>query len=354
MTTTQPAARPVPRRGLRMSDHDLEATRMRAIVATGYGPPDVLQLTEVAKPVPKANEILVRVRASTVSAGDTRMRSFTVPPLLWLPARLTLGWGKPRQPIYGMELAGDIEAIGKDVQRFKVGDQVFASTLEHAFGGHAEYKCLPEDGAVAIKPQHTSYAEAATLAIGAHTALHFLKAGKIQPGHKVLINGASGSVGTFAVQLARYFGAHVTGVCSTRNVALVQALGADQVLDYTQVDWTRTGETYDIIFDAVGTTTFSQCSHALKPNGSYLHTVLAGAAIKGLWYALTTGKHIIGGTAAPRREALTFLAELSETGRLKPVIDRRYALEEIADAHRYVETGRKQGNVVITMEPPGP
>ncbi len=326
---------------------------MKAIVATHYGSPDVLQLTEVAKPVPRDNEILVHVRATTVTAGDTRMRSFSVPSLLWLPARMTLGFSKPRH-IFGMELAGDVEAVGKDVRRFKVGDQVFASTLEHQFGGHAEYKCLPEDGAVAVKPQQLSYAEAATLAIGAHTALHFLKAGKIQPGQKVLINGASGSVGTFAVQLAKYFGAHVTGVCSTRNVALVQALGADQVIDYTQVDWTRTGETYDIIFDAVGTTTFSQCSHALKPNGSYLHTVLAGAAIKGLWYALTTGKHIIGGTAAPRREALTFLSELSETGRLKPVIDRSYALEEIADAHRYVETGRKQGNVVITMEPPSP
>ena len=350
MTNTQPAARSAPRRGMRMTDHDLAATRMRAIVATGYGAADVLQLAEVKKPQPKANEILVRVRASTVSAGDIRMRSFTVPPLLWLPARLTLGWSKPRQPIYGMELAGDVEAVGKDVRRFKVGEQVFASTLEHQFGGHAEYKCLPEGGAVAAKPRQMSYAEAATLAIGAHTALYFLRAGKVQPGQQVLINGPSGSVGTFAVQLAKDFGAHVTGVCSTRNVALVQSLGADQVLDYTQVDWTSTGETYDIIFDAVGTTTFAHCNRALKPNGSYLHTVLAGAALQGLWYALTTGKHIIGGTAAPRSDALTFLAELSETGRLKPVIDRSYALEEIADAHRYVETGRKQGNVVITVD----
>ncbi len=352
MTTTRPAARPAPGPDPRLSGRALVETRMRAIVATGYGAADVLQLAEVEKPQPKANEILVRVRAATVSAGDIRMRSFTVPPLLWLPARLTLGWSKPRQPIYGMELAGDVEAVGKDVQRFKVGDQVFASTLQHKFGAHAEYKCLPEDGAVAVKPRQLSYAEAATLAIGAHTALYFLKAGKIQPGQKVLINGASGSVGTFAVQLARYFGAHVTGVCSTRNVALVQALGADQVIDYTQVDWTTTGETYDIIFDAVGTTTFAQCNHALEPNGSYLHTVLAGAAIKGLWYRLTTGKHVIGGTAAPRSEALDVLRELSEAGQLKPVIDRSYALDQIADAHRYVETGRKTGNVVITMESP--
>jgi NADPH:quinone reductase-like Zn-dependent oxidoreductase len=346
MITTQPAAHPAPRHGIRVPHHD----RMRAIVAIGYGSADVLQLTEVEKPRPKDNEILVRVRASTVSAGDIRIRSFTVPPMFWLPARLTLGFSKPRQPIFGMELAGDVEAVGSAVQRFKVGDQVFASTLEEHFGAHAEYKCLPEDGAVVAKPRQMSYAEATTLAIGAHTALHFLKAGKIRPGQKVLINGASGSVGTFAVQLAKYFGAHVTGVCSTRNVALVQSLGADQVIDYTHVDFSSTGETYDMIFDAVGTTTFSQCNRALKPNGYYLHTVMMGATIQGLWYALTTGKYIIGGTAAPRREALAFLKELSETGRLKPVIDRCYALDHIADAHRYVETGRKQGNVVIMVE----
>jgi NADPH:quinone reductase-like Zn-dependent oxidoreductase len=323
---------------------------MKAIVATGYGSANVLQLTEVDKPVPKANEILVRVRASTVNVGDTRMRSFTVPPMFWLPARLALGFSKPRQPIFGMELAGDVEAVGTAVRRFKVGDQVFASTLEQQFGAHAEYKCLPEDGPMAAKPQQMSYEEAATLAIGAHTALHFLQAGKIRRGQRVLVNGASGSVGTFAMQLARYFGAHVTGVCSTRNVALVQSLGADRVIDYTQEDWTKTDEAYDIIFDAVGTTTFAQCKGALKHNGYYLHTVLTGAAIKGLWYAMTTGKHVVGGTASPRREALEFLKELSEAGQLKPVIDRCYPLEQIADGHRYVETGRKQGNVVISVE----
>ncbi len=327
---------------------------MNAIVATGYGAPDVLQLTAVEKPRPKANEILVRVRASTVNVGDTRMRSFTVPPLFWLPARLTLGLNKPRQPIYGMELAGDVEAVGNAVQRFKVGDQVFASTLKEHFGAHAEYKCLPEDGAVVAKPQQLSYAEAATLAIGAHTALHFLQAGKIQPGQKVLINGASGSVGTFAVQLAKYFGADITGVCSTRNVALVRSLGADTVIDYTQTDWTKNGETYDIIFDAVGTTTFAQCNRALKQNGYYLHTGMAGAAMLGRWYALTTGKHVVGGTPAPRNEALVFLTELSAMGRLKPVIDRCYALDQMADAHRYVDTGRKRGNVVITMDHTSP
>ena len=351
MTTTRPAAHPVPHQDTDLPHHTVQSARMKAIAATAYGSSDVLRLTEVPKPVPKDNEILVRVRATTVTVGDIRMRSFSVPPLFWLPARLTLGLSKPRQPIYGMELAGDVEAVGTAVQRFKPGDHVFASTLGASFGAHAEYKCLPEDGAVAAKPQQISYAEAATLAIGAHTALAFLQAGKLQPGQKVLINGASGSVGTFAVQLAKYFGADVTGVCSTRNIELVQELGADRVIDYTQTDWTKHDATYDIIFDAVGTTTFAHGKRALKHNGYYLHTVLGGAAIKGLWYRMTTGKYVVGGTPAPRREALAFLAELSALGHLTPVIDRCYPLEQIADAHRYVDTKRKRGNVVITMEP---
>jgi NADPH:quinone reductase-like Zn-dependent oxidoreductase len=270
---------------------------VKAIVATAYGAPDVLQLQEVVKPTPKDNEILVEVHATTVNAGDCRMRSFTVPPLFWLPARLALGLRRPRNPIFGMELAGEVEAVGKDVKRFKPGDQVFASTFEQRFGAHAEYKCLPEDGAVAIKPNTLTDAEAATLPIGAQTALHFLKAGAIRPGQSVLINGASGSVGTFAVQLAKYFGAEVTAVCSTRNVALVQSLGADKVIDYTQQDFTNSGETYDIILDAVGKTTFTQCKDALKPNGYYLNIVLVGAAMQARWYAMTTGKQIVGGAA---------------------------------------------------------
>jgi NADPH:quinone reductase-like Zn-dependent oxidoreductase len=242
-----------------------------------------------------------------------------------------------------------VEAVGKNVRRFKAGDQVFASTLEAQFGAHAEYKCLPEDGAVAAKPQAMTYEEAATLPIGAQTALFFLKAANIQPGQKVLINGASGSVGTFAVQLAKYFGAEVTGVCSTSKLALVKALGADRVIDYTQEDFTKRGERYDIILDAAGTTTFSQCQGVLEPNGYYLHTVMPGAALQGLWSAMTTGKHIVGGTAAPRAEALVFLKELSDAGWLKPVIDRCYPLEHVAEAHRYVEMGHKTGNVVIRV-----
>jgi NADPH:quinone reductase-like Zn-dependent oxidoreductase len=322
---------------------------VKAIVATAYGAPEVLQLKEVEKPTPKDNELLVKVHATTVNAGDCRMRSFTVPPLFWLPARLALGLRRPKNPIFGMELAGEVEAVGRDVTRFKPGDQVFASTFEQQFGAHAEYKCLPEDGAVVAKPNTLTYAEAATLAIGAQTALFFLKAANIRPGHNVLINGASGSVGTFAVQLAKHFGADVTGVCSTSNVALVQSLGADRVIDYTREDFTTNGETYDIILDAVGKTTFVQCQGALKPNGYYLNTVLEGAAIQARWYAMTTDKHLIGGTAVPRTEALVFLKELSEVGRLKPVIDRCYPLEHMVEAHRYVEAGHKKGNLVVRV-----
>jgi NADPH:quinone reductase-like Zn-dependent oxidoreductase len=322
---------------------------MKAIVATKYGSPEVLQIKEVEKPTPKDNEILVRVHATTVNAGDFRMRSFTVPPLFWLPARITLGFTKPKNPIYGMELAGEVEAVGKDVRQFKIGDQVFASTLEENFGAHAEYKCLPEDAAVVTKPHHVSYEEAATLSISANTALYFLKKGNIQPGQKVLIHGASGAVGTFAVQLAKYFGAEVTGVCSARNIELVRSLGADQVIDYTQEDFTKNGERYDAIFDAVGKTTFAQCKDSIKDKGYYLHTGMVAPEIKGWWYAMTTGKQVIGGTAATRTEALVFLKELMEMGRLKPVIDLCYPLEQIVEAHRYVEQGHKKGNVVITV-----
>ncbi len=322
---------------------------MKAMVANQYGSPEVLQIQEVAKPSSKDHEILVRVRASTVNAGDSRMRSFTVPAMLWLPSRIFLGVRGPKQPIFGMELAGEVEEIGRSVTRFKIGDKVFASTLAENFGAHAEYKCLPEDAAVAAISGSATYEQAATLPICANTALHFLKQANIQPGQRVLINGASGSVGTFAVQLARYFGAEVTAVCSTRNVELVKSLGAGRVIDYTQADFTQDGVQYDVVFDAVGKTTLAQCARSLKKDGYYLHTALVLPDLKSWWHAKTTGKRIVRGTATPTPESLAFLIELVAAGRLRPVLDRCYPLAQLVDAHRYVDTGHKKGNVVVIM-----
>jgi 2-desacetyl-2-hydroxyethyl bacteriochlorophyllide A dehydrogenase len=322
---------------------------MKAVVCTKYGPPEVLQLQEVAKPTPKDNEILVKIHATTVTSGDCRIRSFNVPPLFWLPGRLAIGITGPRNKVPGMEIAGEVEAAGKDVTRFKAGDQVFGSTFNAKFGAYAEYKCLPEDGLVEIKPVDMAYEEAAAVAFGGITALHFLKKGNIQPGQNVLINGASGAVGTYAVQLAKYFGADVTAVCSAANIELVKTLGANRVIDYKQEDFTRSGETYDIIFDAVGTTTFAQCKNALKTNGYYLHTVMMLPEIKGAWYGMRTGKNLVGGTAYGTPEELAFLKELLEAGKIKPVIDRCYPLEEIVEAHRYADSGHKKGNVVIMV-----
>lgn len=302
---------------------------MKAIVATKFGTPDVLQLQEVEKPAPKDNEILVKVHASTVSAGDIRMRSLDVPPAFWLPARITLGFTKPKHPIYGMELAGEVEAVGKDVTRFKIGDAVFASTLALNFGAHAAYKSLPENGAVFLKPRNMSYEEAAAVPIGAPTALRLLRKGKIQRGQKVLIYGASGSVGTYAVQLARSFGAEVTAVCSTANLELVKALGAGRVIDYTKEDFSTSGVLYDVIYDTVGKCPKSQVAKALVPNGAFVTIA-----------KLNTKQST---------EEFTFIKELIEAGEIKAVIDRRYPLEQAAEAHRYVEAGHKRGNVVITV-----
>lgn len=306
---------------------------MKAVVYTSYGPPEVLRIAEVAKPVPNDHEVLIKVHATTVTVGDTRMRSFTVPRGQWLPARIYLGIRKPKRPILGMELAGEIEAVGKDVTRFKVGDPVFASTFEVGFGGHAEYKCLLENGLLAIKPANLTFGEAAAAVGAGMTALRCLEQGGIQPGQKVLVYGASGAVGTNAVQLvSRHFGAEVTGVCSTANLDLVKSLGAVRVIDYTRDDFTDDGPIYDVVFDAVAKVAPSHAKKALKKTGVYLNA----------------HKHS-DGSGKVRGAELLALKELIEAGKLKPVIDRVYPLEQIVEAHRYVDQGHKKGNVVITV-----
>jgi len=319
---------------------------MKAIVYTEFGPPDVLQLKEVEKPTPKDNEVLIRIYATTVSAEDPGMRS---------SPGLT-GLRKPKNPIPGMYLAGEIESVGKDVKRFRKGDQVYGFTGFRRLGAYAEYTCMPEKGAVAIKPVNMTYEEAAAIPNGGLTALPFLRdTGKIRSGQKVLINGASGAVGTAAVQLAKYFGAEVTGVCSTTNLELVKSLGADKVIDYTKEDFTKTGQTYDIIFDAVGKSSFSRCKDSLTKSGIYLTTVPMPADIlQMLWTSIAGGKKAkFAATglrpASKKTKDLRFLKELIEAGKIKAVIDRRYPLEQTAEAFRYVEKGHKKGNVVITV-----
>jgi len=312
---------------------------MKAIVCTKYGPPEVLQLKEVEKPVPNDNEVLIKIHAASATVSDSLVRSGKVNFLLWLPMRIFVGFKRPRRPILGLELAGEVEQIGNNVKRFKIGDNVFAFTGKR-FGAYAEYTCLPEDGVympgdciVALKPSNLTFEEAAASPTRGTLALHFLKNGNVQTGQKVLIYGASGGVGTFAVQIAKHFGAKVTGVCSTSNLELVKSLGADEVIDYTKEDPTKISEHYDLIFDAVGkrkSSKFkSQCKKALTPNGKYIS--------------------VDDGTPKIGIECLLLLKELIETGKIKPVIGKSYPLDQIVEAHKYVDSGHKKGNLTITI-----
>ncbi len=330
----------------------IKGKKMRAIVWTKYGSPDVLQLKEVEKPTPKDNEVLVKIHATTVTAGGCEVRSLKFPILWRLLYRIALGLRKPKRiTILGQELAGEIELVGKDVKLFSKGDQVFGSTFRVNLGANAEYKCLPEEGVVAIKPTNMTFEEAATVPIGGLTALYFLRKGNIQSGQKVLINGAGGSIGTFAVQFAKYFGAEVTGVDSTRKLDMLRSIGADQVIDYTQEDFTKSGETYDVIFDVVGKSSFSGCIRSLKKKGFYLlDTNKMSKKVRGRWISMTSSKQVIFWAVSEKAEDLIFLKELIEAKKITSVINRRYPLEQTAEAHNYVETGQKKGNIVITVE----
>jgi NADPH:quinone reductase-like Zn-dependent oxidoreductase len=324
---------------------------MKAIVHTEYGPPDELQLKEVEKPVPREDQVLIKIHATTVTTSDCNIRNLTfVPKLFLLPMRMQFGFIKPRNHILGFDLAGEIKAAGKDVTRFTIGDQVFGTT-EPAYGAHAEYICLPEDGVLTTKPANMTWEEAATIPVMANTALHFIRdMGNVQAGHEVLINGASGGIGTFAVQLAKYYGAEVTGVCSTTNLEMVKSLGADKVIDYTREDFTQSGQTYDVIFDAVGKSSFSRCKSSLKEKGIYLVTLPKLAVLLQMLWTFIVGSKKVKMEGAPAKvENLLFLKELIEAGHLKTVIDRRYPLEQTAEAFRYVEKGHKKGNVVISV-----
>ncbi|MCL2320494.1 MAG: NAD(P)-dependent alcohol dehydrogenase [Oscillospiraceae bacterium] len=323
---------------------------MKAVICTKYGLPEVLQLKNIEKPMPKANEILIKIFASTVSAADFRMRSFTVPKSYWLVARIALGIKKPKRPILGGELAGEVEAVGKDVTLFRKGDKVFAATGLNTSGAYAEYICLPENGIIASKPSNLSYEEAAAMPIGARTALYFLKKANVRSGQKVLIYGASGSVGTYAVQLARYFGAEVTGVCSTVNLDMVKSLGADNVIDYTKEKVSKYADYFDVIFEAIDKGSFSDCLKALKSDGIYLSVASPVKTPQMIWASTIGGRKIIVGKHPPQSaEDLILLKELAEKGEIKPVIDKIYPMEQIVEAHRYVDTRHKKGNVVISI-----
>ena len=325
---------------------------MKAIVCTEYGPPDVLQVRNVEKPTPKDNEVLIRIRATTVTAADCEFRRFDFPGWVWLPLRLWFGLRRLRRPVLGQELAGDIEAIGEDVRSLRKGDRVFAATGIR-LGAHAEYICLPEapeGGAIATMPSKLSYEEAAAVPYGGGEALQFLRKGNVQSGQRVLVNGAGGSFGTFAIQLAKVLGAHVTAVDSTPKLEMLRSIGADQVIDYTREAFTDSGETYDVIFDVVRNSPTSRMLRSLRENGCYL-TANPGLSqlIFGLWASMASRKRVIIGVSSGTNGDLAYLGGLIEAGELRPVVDRRFLMEQMSEAHRYAESGQKKGNIVVSI-----
>jgi NADPH:quinone reductase-like Zn-dependent oxidoreductase len=330
---------------------------MKAVVYTEYGPPEVLQIKEVAKPAPKDHEVLIRIHAAPVSFGDLLARNFksvtprrfNMPLLFWLGARMAFGFQKPKKQILGSEFAGEVEAVGAAVTRFKPGDPVFGYRGQ-SMGAYAEYVCISEDGVLAPKPANLTYEEAATVPYGALTAMSLLQKVNIQRGQKVLINGASGGIGAAAVQLAKHFGAEVTGVCGTPRMGFVKALGADKVIDYTHEDFTRNGETYDLIFDILGKSSLARGKRSLKPDGRYLFASFKMRQLaQMLWTKIAGGPKVICALSSEKAEDLTLIKELIESGKYKAIIDKRYPLAQTAEAHRYVEEGRKKGSVVITV-----
>lgn len=322
---------------------------MKAVIYQKFGPPEVLTLTEIERPQPAHDEVMVKVHATTVTSGDVRVRSYTVPPAFWLPGKFALGFTKPKKPILGSEFSGIVAAVGSAVTGYKEGDRIFGTT-SHALGAYAEYVCVSEHAAMHPMPSSLSFEQAAAVSFGGRTALHFLKRANIQPEQQVLINGASGAVGTYAVQIAKHFGAHVTGVCGPTNQELVRSLGASRTIDYTKEDFTRSEQQYDVIFDAVDKLSFDKCRKVLKDGGYYLDAVIVFPEIVEPWYNLTTNKTVVGGVVAEDPAYMAYLCDLLERGEITPVIDRVYPLEEIVEAHRYVDLGHKVGNVVITLD----
>jgi NADPH:quinone reductase-like Zn-dependent oxidoreductase len=331
---------------------------MKAIVYTKYGPPDVLQIKEVEKPAPKDNEILIRNHATSINYGDIAARNFkkispqefNMPLLFWLLAKISFGLNKPKTTILGSEFAGEVEAVGKDVKSFKPGDPVFGY-LGQSMGAYAGYICMPETGVLAIKPSNMTYEEAAVVPYGAIMALYLLKKVNLQPGQKVLIIGASGGIGSAAVQIARHFGAEVSGVCGTPRLEFVKSLGANKVIDYTREDFTQNGETYDLIFDILGRSSFSLCQNSLKENGRYLRASFKlKQLVQMLWTSMSGSKKVICMIAPGSVEDLRSVKELIEAGKIKAIIDRRFPMEQAAEAHSYVENGHEKGKVVITLD----